>query len=31
MFTKLHNIILSAVFLLDKMMDEVVENANNLG
>ena len=31
MSTKLHNIILSAVFPLDKMMGEVVENANNLG
>ena len=31
MFTKLHNIVLCAVFPLDKMMGEVVENANNLG
>ena len=29
MFTKLSNIVLCAVFLLDKMMGEVVENANN--
>ena len=29
MFTKLHNFILCAVFPLDKMMGEVVENANN--
>ena len=29
MFTKLRNIVLCAVFLLDKMMGEVLENANN--
>ena len=28
-FTKLHNFLLCAVFPLDKMMGEVVENANN--
>ena len=31
MVTKLHNIVICAVFPLDKMMGEVVENANNLG
>ena len=31
MFTKFHNIVLCAVFPLDKMIGEVVENANNLG
>ena len=31
MFPKLHNIVLCAVFPRDKMMGEVVENANNLG
>ena len=31
MFTKLHNNVLCAVFPLDKMMGEVVENANNFG